>query len=154
MVGDDVASASAYCKGGVTFEWCLRRVVSLGLMKECAPHNTWWILPWIAQKPRSWAIQPTNIPSFAAIQQTKNQQSVKQMNQLTCVKQCESTVIHWAMVSKVSRLNNKFLRRARGPSASTERHFKKTSQYPYNKHHAMLDVGHHHTSIYRCIVTW
>ena len=39
-------------------------------------------------------------------------------------------VTHWTMVKNVSWLKSRFLRRTSGPSASTLRHFKNTSQYP------------------------
>ena len=42
----------------------------------------------------------------------------------------QNSVTHCAMVSSVSWLSNKFLSRTSGPSASTLRHFKNTSQYP------------------------
>ena len=39
-------------------------------------------------------------------------------------------VTHVEMVKNVSWLKSRFLRRTSGPSASTLRHFKNTSQYP------------------------
>ena len=41
-------------------------------------------------------------------------------------------VTHWTIVKNVSWLKSRFLRRTSGPSASTLRHFKNTSQYPEN----------------------
>lgn len=38
------------------------------------------------------------------------------------------SVTHWATVCKVCLFNKRFLSRTNGPSASTARHFKKTSQ--------------------------
>ena len=40
----------------------------------------------------------------------------------------QNSVTHWAMVSNVSWLNSIFFSRTRGPSASTLRHLRKTSQ--------------------------
>lgn len=41
------------------------------------------------------------------------------------------SVTHWATVCSVCRLKSMFLSRTSGPSASTARHFKNTSQYPW-----------------------
>lgn len=38
------------------------------------------------------------------------------------------SVIHWATVISVSRLSKRFINLTKGPSASTARHFRNTSQ--------------------------
>lgn len=45
------------------------------------------------------------------------------------------SVTHWATVSRVSLFKRRFFRRNNGPSASTARHFRNTSQYPWKLSH-------------------
>ena len=50
----------------------------------------------------------------------------------------QNSVTHCAIVRSVSWFNSRFLSLTRGPSASTLRHFKNTSQYPEMKEYVSL----------------